>query len=58
MLWRPLALISLLLTAVAGLMAVAYWTLLDEFNPAWFLPNLRLLVRPFLFLRRIVRDLT
>jgi hypothetical protein len=57
-LWRPLALISLLLTTVAGLMAVAYWTLLGEFDPAWFLPNLVLLVWPLLFVPKIVRDLT
>jgi hypothetical protein len=57
-LWRPLALMSLLLTAVAGLMAVAYWTLLQDFDPAWFLPNLALLIWPLIFIPRIVRELS
>lgn len=48
--WRPLALVSLVLTMVAGGMAVAYWTLLGEFNPAWFIPNLALLIWPVFFL--------
>lgn len=55
--WRPLALISLTLTGVAGLMAVGYWAILREFDPSWFLPNLALLVWPFLFLPRLVCDL-
>lgn len=55
--WRVYALISLVLTMVAGGMAVAYWTLLQEFNWAWFLPNLALLVWPLLFLPRLVREL-
>lgn len=52
--WRPLALVSLVLTMVAGGMAVGYWTLLREFDPAWFLPNLALLVWPVAFLPRLV----
>jgi Family of unknown function (DUF5360) len=55
-LWRPLALISLILTMVAGGMAVGYWTLLREFDPAWFLPNLVLFVWPLFFIGRLVRD--
>lgn len=53
--WRPLALVSLVLTMVAGGMAVAYWTLLAEFNPAWFLPNLALLVWPVFFLPGLMK---
>jgi len=56
-LWRPLALISLVLTQVAGLMAVGYWTLLGEFDLSWFLPNLALVVWPLAFLPRLVCDL-
>ena len=56
-LWRPLALISLVLTSTAGGMAVAYWALLREFNPAWFLPNLALLLWPAFFLPGLVRGL-
>lgn len=56
-LWRPLALVSLVLTMVAGGMAVGYWTLLGEFDPAWFLPNLALLIWPMAFLPRLVATL-
>ncbi|MDP1738287.1 MAG: DUF5360 family protein [Caulobacter sp.] len=56
--WRPLALISLILTMVAGSMAVAYWSLLGEFDPAWFLPNLALLLWPLAFLPRLIGDLS
>jgi hypothetical protein len=56
-LWRPLALVSLVLTMVAGGMAVGYWSLLGEFDPAWFLPNFLLLVWPILFLPRLVQEL-
>jgi hypothetical protein len=56
-LWRPLALISLVLTTVAGGMAVGYWLLLREFDPFWFLPNLALLVWPLFFLRPLIKTL-
>ncbi|MCI3133794.1 DUF5360 family protein [Phenylobacterium aquaticum] len=56
-LWRPLALISLVLTQVAGLMAVGYWALLGEFDPSWFLPNLALVIWPLAFLPRLICDL-
>jgi len=55
--WRPLALISLVLTMVAGGMAVSYWTLLGEFDPAWFLPNLALLLWPLAFLPGLIGPL-
>lgn len=51
--WRPLALLSLALTMVAGVMAVGYWLLLAEFDPAWFLPNLALVLWPLLFVRSV-----
>lgn len=57
MMWRPLALVSLILTVVAGLMAVSYWTLFGEFDPSWFLPNLALVVWPMFFLPVLVTDL-
>jgi hypothetical protein len=55
--WRPLALLSLAFTMVAGGMAVSYWTLLGEFDPSWFLPNLALVIWPLFFLPGLVRDL-
>ena len=51
--WRPLAIISLTLTIAAGGMAVSYWAILGEFDPAWFIPNLALVVWPLLFLPRL-----
>lgn len=56
-LWKPYALISLILTMVAGGMAVGYWALLGEFDPAWFLPNLALLVWPVFFLPGLIRSM-
>ena len=55
-LWRPLALLSLAFTMVAGGMAVGYWALLGEFEPSWFLPNLALVVWPLAFLPGLVCD--
>ncbi len=56
--WRPLALISLVLTMTAGLMAVSYWTLTREIAWSWWLANLFLLVWPIPFLRGLVRELS
>ncbi|QGZ96524.1 DUF5360 family protein [Terricaulis silvestris] len=56
-LWKPLTLISLVLTMVAGGMAVGYWTLLGEFDPFWFLPNLALLIWPVFFLGGVIASL-
>lgn len=53
--WRPLALLSLAFTMVAGGMAVSYWAILREFDPAWFLPNLVLVIWPLFFLPGLVR---
>ncbi len=54
--WRPLALLSLAFTLVAGGMAVAYWAIQREFEPAWFLPNLALVVWPMLVLPGLVSE--
>ena len=56
--WRPWALISLVLTMVAGTMAVGYWTLLQEFDWLWFLPNLALMLWPLAFLPQLISDMT
>ena len=55
--WRPLAIISLTLTMTAGGMAVSYWTILAEFDPSWFIPNLILLVWPLLYLPKLIRGM-
>ncbi|MDX2234997.1 MAG: DUF5360 family protein [Hyphomonadaceae bacterium] len=54
-LWRPMALVSLVLTMVAGGMAVSYWTLLGEFDPAWYLPNLALVIWPMFYIGMLLR---
>jgi hypothetical protein len=52
--WRPMAIISLTLTFVAGFMAIGYWTILGEFDPAWYLPNLALVIWPLFFIRGLI----
>jgi hypothetical protein len=52
--WVPLTLLSLAFTMMAGGMAVAYWGLLGEFDPSWFLPNLVILLWPLAFLPGLV----
>ncbi len=53
--WRELALLSLPLTSTAGLMAVSYWAIRAEFDPAWWLANLFLLVWPLPYILHLVR---
>ena len=53
--WRGLAVASLVMSSAAGGMAVSYWTILGEFEPGWFLPNLVLFLWPLLFLPTLVR---
>lgn len=55
--WRPYALISLVLTMTAGGMAVVYWIILSEFDPSWFVPNLLLLIWPLFFIGALIREL-
>lgn len=54
--WRPLAIVSLVLTMTAGGMAIAYWTLLSEYFPAWYISNLILLIWPLFFLPSLIRQ--
>jgi Family of unknown function (DUF5360) len=56
-LWRPLALISLTLTFAAGGLAIGYWTILGEFEPGWFLPNLALVIWPLFFLPGLMKEM-
>ncbi|MGL4608925.1 MAG: DUF5360 family protein [Trueperaceae bacterium] len=49
--WLPLALMSLVLTVSSGLNAIAFWVIRGDFDLAWWLPNLYLMLYPlFLFL--------
>lgn len=56
--WKIYALISLLLTSVSGLQAVSYWTLAQETDLSWWIPNLFLLIYPFFFIPTLIRQLT
>jgi hypothetical protein len=53
--WQPLALVSLSLTFVSGLNAIAFWTIRGDFDPTWWLPNLYLMLYPLFFLPRFLR---
>jgi hypothetical protein len=55
--WRPLALISLILTIVAGGMACGYWLLLGEVDAVWFGMNAVLVIWPLVFLPALVREM-
>ncbi|WP_197093996.1 DUF5360 family protein [Nonomuraea sp. SBT364] len=51
----PLMLVSLVLTMASGLMAIAFWTLRGDFSPAWWAPNLYLLLFPVPAILALVR---
>ena len=51
---RGLTLISLSLTSASGLMAISFWCIERDFEPAWWLPNLFLLLYPLPFLRALL----
>lgn len=55
-LWRPVALISLVLTSCSGLQAIAFWTIRQDFDPMWWIPNLILLIYPLFFIPRLARE--
>ena len=55
--WRIMAAISLTLTFCAGLMAIAYWLIVQDFDPSWWIPNLFLMLWPLPFLYRLMRQL-
>lgn len=54
--WRIMAAISLTLTFCAGLMAIAYWVIVQDFDPNWWIPNLFLMLWPLPFLYRLMRQ--
>ena len=47
--WAPLAWLSLGLMAASGLNAVSFFALRGEYDPAWWIPNLWLVVAPAVF---------
>ena len=54
--WLPLAIISLTLTSVSGLQAIAFWLFAQDFSLSWWLPNLFLLIYPLFFLPRLIKQ--
>lgn len=53
--WRIMAAISLTLTVCAGLMAIAYWAILADFDLTWWIPNLFLMLWPLPYLFQLIR---
>ncbi len=53
--WHGLTLVSLVLTMCAGGMAISFWALTGDFDLAWWLPNLTLLLWPLAWLPGLVR---
>lgn len=53
--WRILLPISLVLTWCAGAMALSFWAIRQDFDPAWWAANLFLVLWPMAFLPRIWR---
>lgn len=54
--WRPLCLISLVLTFCSGLQAIAFWSIRLDVDLLWWLPNLFLMIYPLFFLPRLLRN--
>jgi hypothetical protein len=55
-LWRGLALLSLAFTTASGFQAISFWAIAGDFDPLWWVPNLFLLVYPWFFIPRFVRN--
>jgi len=53
--WRDVALVSLVMTSVSGLQAIAFWAIRREFDPAWWIPNGFLLLYPLFFIYRLLQ---
>ena len=54
--WRIWATVSLTLTVCAGLMAISYWVLVQDYGPNWWVPNLFLLIWPLPFLYLLMSE--
>ncbi|MFO0686223.1 MAG: DUF5360 family protein [Sandaracinus sp.] len=51
---RILLAVSLVATSISGLQAISFWALTGDFDPAWWAPNLFLLLWPLPFLAELV----
>jgi len=54
--WRMWSVISMTLTVCAGLMAISYWMIIGDYDPAWWIPNLFLMLWPLPFLFRLAHS--
>jgi hypothetical protein len=57
-LWVFFALGSLFLTFCSGLMAISFWIFHNDFDLAWWIPNLFLLIYPIFYLNKLYEILT
>lgn len=53
--WRGLAIVSLSLTFCAGLMAISFWAIRGDFDPAWWSVNLALMIWPLFYLPGLIK---
>ncbi|KGR74235.1 DUF5360 family protein [Ureibacillus sinduriensis] len=53
--WMPFALISLTLTFTSGLQAIVFWTIKQDFDLMWWIPNLYLLLYPLYFIPLLLK---
>lgn len=53
--WSTLCLISLVLTFCSGLQAIAFWAIRLDFDPAWWIPNLFLMIYPLIFFSKVMK---
>ncbi len=54
--WLGLAPLSLSFTMAAGGMAVSFWAIRGELDPAWFPPNLAIALWPLCFLQQMLSN--
>lgn len=54
--WTRWATASLALTTATGFQAISFWAIRGDFDPAWWTPNLFLLLYPWFFLAGILRS--
>jgi hypothetical protein len=54
--WRGMTILSLALTFCAGLMAIVFWTIRADFDPAWWIPNLAMMLWPWLWLPHLIGE--
>lgn len=54
--WRPMALVSLVLTFCSGLQAIAFWAFANDFDIYWWGFNLYLMIYPLFFIKAVMKN--